>query len=168
MERATFLAIEVEIGFCLLSDSSREADFVIGNAFVGIEVVKSRFTEGPAAPFLSFLADNIANGAYVMGREEREWQKLNLAQLRCRVWRDDEVVHDAIGGHPQGHPLIPLKAHWAAAPSHLEGFQAGQIVTTGTLCGVMWINSPCRIRADVEGFGTVSVTIGRGNDERAE
>jgi 2-keto-4-pentenoate hydratase len=159
--QATFVAIEVEIGFRILSDDGGFDDGAL-QAFVGIEVVRSRFTEGPAAPYTSFLADNIANGAYVAGPARQHWSDLELAQLRCRVWRDEELVHDAVGGHPQGHPLVPLKAHWSRPPSLLGGFRKGQIITTGTLCGVMRVDAPCRIRGEVEGFGRVSVDIRAG------
>lgn len=162
MEEATFVAIEVEIGFRLLSEGNDALHRTLGPAFVGIEVVRSRYTEGPAVPFASFLADNIANGGYVIGPERPDWTKLDLAQLRCRVWRDGEIVHDGVGGHPQGHPIVPLKAQWSTPPTHLGGFRSGQIVTTGTLCGVMRIDAPCSIRADVEGFGQVSVSLREG------
>lgn len=158
--KAVFLAIEVEIGFRLISDHrGGDIDNALGNAFAGIEIVRSRFTEGPSAPFPAFLADNIANGGYIIGGERADWRNLDLSGLRCRVWRNGELVHDAVGGHPQAHPLAPLKAHWSHPPDRLGGFRSGQIVTTGTLCGVMRIDAPCRIRAEIEGFGTVGVDI---------
>jgi 2-keto-4-pentenoate hydratase len=159
--RATFVAIEVEVGFRILSDDGGFDDRAL-EAFAGIEVVRSRFTEGPAAPYTSFMADNIANGAYVRGPARQHWSELDLSQLRCRVWRNDELVHDAVGGHPQGHPLVPLKAHWPRPPTRLGGFRRGHIMTTGTLCGVMKVDAPCRIRGEVEGFGRVSVDIRAG------
>ena len=158
---ATFLAIEVEIGFRLQADQGTgDVEDALGAAFVDIEIVRSRFVEGPGAPYLSFLADNIGNGGYAVGPEQPDWRALDLSRLRCRVWKDDALVHDALGGHPQGHPLAPLTAHRPRPIDRLGGIRAGQIVTTGTLCGVMRIDRPCAIRAEVEGFGEIGLDLG--------
>jgi 2-keto-4-pentenoate hydratase len=158
---ATFLAIEVEVGFHLRSDirSGGDVPSALGAAFVGIEIVRSRLVEGSKAPYPLFLADNIGNGGYLVGPERRDWATLDLSQLRCEVWRDDALIHDAVGGHPQKHPLNPLHAYAARPIDKLGGLRKNQIVTTGTLCGLVFIDAPCRIRARLQGFGEVSVEI---------
>lgn len=156
----TFLAIEAEIGFHLVDDCS-EADplAALGPAFVGIEIVRSRLAEAAKAPYPTFMADNIGNGGYVVGPERRDWRELDLSALRCRVWNTDRLIHDAIGGHPQGDPLAPLQAYVLRPTDRLGGLRKGQIVTTGTLCGVIPIAEPSVIRVELEQFGTVSVEI---------
>ena len=158
---ATFLGIEVEIGFWVAKDIKSAADIpdALGAAFVGIEVVRSRLVEGGKCPFPLHLADNIANGAYVVGPERADWQKLDLGALRCEVWRDGAVVHNAVGGHPQKHPFAPMRANATNPIDKLGGFRAGQIITTGTLCGLVRIEQTARIKARLEGFGEVSVEI---------
>jgi 2-keto-4-pentenoate hydratase len=100
-------------------------------------------------------------GAYGVGREQPRWRELDLAKLRCRVWLDDDMVHDAAGAHPQGYPLAQLRAQWRVPPAILGGFRAGQIVTTGALCGIVGIEGVSSVRAEFEEFGSVSVTIAR-------
>jgi 2-keto-4-pentenoate hydratase len=158
---ATFLAIEVEVGFHIDTDVASGADIpgALGAAFLGIEVVRSRLVEGGKAPFPLFLADNIGNGGYVVGPERSDWATLDLGALRCEVWRDDVQVHDAVGGHPQKHPLVPLRAYAAKPIDKLGGLRKGQIVTTGTLCGLVFIDKPCRIKARLQDFGEASVEI---------
>jgi 2-keto-4-pentenoate hydratase len=158
---ATFLGVEVEVGFHIARDIKSEADIpdALGVAFVGIEVVRSRLVEGGKCPFPLHLADNIANGAYVIGPERTDWQTLDLGALRCEVWRDGALVHDAVGGHPQKHPFAPMRANAANMIDKLGGFRAGQIITTGTLCGLVRIEQTAHIRARLEGFGEVSVEI---------
>jgi len=157
---ATFLAIEAEIGFRLTGDpGAPDPHSSLGSAFVGIEIVRSRFTEAGKAPFMAFLADNIGNGAYVIGPQRDNWHKLALNGLRCRVWADDRLIHDAVGGHPQNDPLAPLRAYASDPTDRLGGLRGGQFITTGTLCGVVAINEPCRIRVEVEQFGEVSVEL---------
>lgn len=158
--KASFVAIEVEIGFVMQADfMPADIEAALGPAFMGIEVVRSRFLEGPKAPFHSFLADNIANGAYVVGADRPDWRELDLSRLRCRVWRDENLAHDAPGGHPQGNPIAPMQALAARPVARLGGLKAGQLVTTGTLCGVMRIDRPTRLRTEVEGFGTMAINL---------
>lgn len=158
---ATFLAIEVEIGFYIVADIKAAADIpgALGAGFVGIEVVRSRLVEGGKAPYPLFLADNIGNGGYVVGPGRDDWSSFDLGALRCGVWRDDVMIHDAIGGHPQKQPLTPLRAYAAKPIDKLGGLRKGQIVTTGSLCGLVFIERPCRIKARLQGFGEVSVEI---------
>ena len=157
---ATFLAVEVEIGFRLRADAeATDPEAALGPAVLGIEVVCSRFVEGPKVPFPAFLADNIANGAYLVGSERADWRDLALDRLRCRVWQDDVCLHDDLGGHPQGNPLVPLGALGQRPVTRLGGLRAGQVVTTGTLCGVLRLAGPCRIRAELEGFEPLALAI---------
>jgi 2-keto-4-pentenoate hydratase len=157
---AAFLAIEAEIAFRLRDDLDvGDPLSSLQTAFVGIEIVRSRLMEAVRAPFPTFVADNIGNGGYVIGPERVDWRTLNLASLRCRVWADDALIHDAVGGHPQGDPLLPIRACAQQPIDRLGGLRGGQFVTTGTLCGVVPIDGPRRIRVQLEHFGEVSVEI---------
>jgi 2-keto-4-pentenoate hydratase len=158
---ASFLAVEAEIGFRLDHDfDAGDPLAALQTAFVGIEIVRSRLREAAKAPFPTFVADNIGNGGYVIGPGRDDWRQLDLAGLRCRVWADERLIHDAVGGHPQGDPSLPVRASAQQPIDRLGGLRAGQFVTTGSLCGVIPIDCACRIRVDLEHFGEVSVEIG--------
>jgi 2-keto-4-pentenoate hydratase len=153
--------IEAEIGFRLEDDfDAGDPLAALQTAFVGIEIVRSRLTEAAKAPFPTFVADNIGNGGYVIGPGRDDWRQLDLTGLRCRVWADERLIHDAVGGHPQGDPSLPVRASAQQPIDRLGGLRAGQFVTTGSLCGVIPIDGACRIRVDLEHFGEISVEIG--------
>ncbi len=119
--------VEVELAFRLARDlPSRETSrdgivAAIDSALVGIELIRGRLGEPPAVPFLAFLADNAGNDGYVTGGATREFRNLDLTRLRCRLSVGGELVHDKVGGHPQGDPIEPIRAWLAQGGRHAGG-----------------------------------------------
>ncbi len=159
-------AIEVEIAFRLCRDlPPRAGGYVrdevisaVGGVLIGIEIVASRLAEGATAPFPAFLADNLGNGGFVAGEPVPLASLDGLPDLPCRVSRDGTVIHDATGGHPARDPLAPLLA-WANAPCDaLGGLRAGQIVTTGSLVGLLHCARPYALEASIERLGRLVLT----------
>lgn len=125
----------------------------IGAVLTGIEIVGSRIIDHNAAPFAARIADNFMNAGYVAGAELADWRHLDLKSLRATLTLGGKVVHDAVGGHPNGDPLKPLE-DWANAQcDRLGGLKAGQIVTTGSLCGLVPMPDAVEVVAAVEGIG---------------
>lgn len=163
---ASGLAIEAEIAVRLKHDlpprPSRpygrdEILAAVEHLLVGIEIVSGRIAlGGPLAPF---LADNLGNGGYVCGDIAALDPALDLTALRCRVIAGDRVLHDAKGGHFAGDPLRPLEAYANAQSDRLGGLRAGQVVTTGTLCGLLTIEAPVDLTVEVESIGKVVLRI---------
>lgn len=156
-------AVEVEIAFRLGRDlplrtggyAREDVVSAVDGVLVGIEIVASRLAEGATAPFPAFLADNLGNGGFVAGKPVPLASIDGLSDLRCRVSRDSTVIHDATGGHPAGDPLAPLLA-WANAQSDaLGGLRAGQIVTTGSLVGLVRCGRSGTLSAHIEGLGGI-------------
>jgi len=163
-----FLAIELEIAFQLSRDirprpdraySEEEVYDAIAAAVVGIEIVEPRLIEFRQAPYLSFVADNIGNGGFVVGSETSQWRALDLGRLSNTVTRDGAVIHTGVGGHASGNPLVPLLAYVNAQTDIMGGLQVGQVVTTGTVCGLISLDGPCIIEGTIEGLGSVRLEI---------
>lgn len=160
------IGIEVEIGLRLAKDlpprpgkpyTRPEILAACDRAFAGIEVVTPRLANQNDIPFTHFLADNVGNGGYVIGGGIGKLADIDLSALRCVIEIDGRVVHDKIGGNPWTDPLVPVVACANAQMDHVGGFKAGQIVTTGSLCGVIWRPAGERIAARIEGLGTVAM-----------
>ena len=134
----------------------------VGEVFVGIELVATRFDNVDAAPFAARLADNFNNGAYVAGGGVKAFTAIDLSQVRCRLSVDGEIVNDRLGGHAEGDPLAPVVA-WASVQCDLlGGLKAGQFITTGTLNVPVALNRPTQLEASLEGVGSVSLAIVAG------
>lgn len=158
--------IEVELAVHLRKDLPRRetgayerSDILdsIENAVLGIEVIGGRFDSAANVPFLSFLADNLGNRAYVVGGSVPLSALSGVNGLDCHVTLDGQPLYQAPASHPAGDPLLPLLAYANAQSDHLGGLKAGQVVTTGSLCGVLPVRAAGLLEARVSQVGQVSV-----------
>jgi 2-keto-4-pentenoate hydratase len=168
MREAAVWGVEPEIAVRLGADLPRrivqsytrdEILSAIDAVLVGIEIVASRIIDHKKAPFLFYLADNIGHAGYAIGAEKRNWQDLNLAHLRATLTINGEVVHDAVGGHPTGDPIKPIIDYANAQSDRLGGLRAGQIITTGSLCGLVSVEGPGEVTAAIDRIGEARLYI---------
>ncbi len=159
------LAIELEIAYRLDRDLPpapyTRLDIVgaISEAIIGVEVVGPRLRAGARAPFLAFLADNLGNGGYVEGPRIADWTDLDPAALRCAVTINGVGAYAGPARHAQGDPLRPLVAYASKPNDRLGGLRAGQIVTTGNLCGVIPVPQTGEVVCEIEGLGRVVLIV---------
>lgn len=125
---------------------------------VSIEVVDSRWRQGPAAPALLKLADLQSHGALVLGNwvtyQPRDW-----AAQTCEVQIGAQVPAHFTGTHSLGDPawLLPLWLRHATRHGHTV--PAGTVVTTGTWCGMLEAQAGDRVRARFAGVGEAQVQL---------
>lgn len=158
--------LEIEIAFRLARDlpprpdrpyTRGEVADAVDVALAGAEIIAARAgMPSTGSPFPRFVADLQGNAGYVCGGETRGFAAIDLTACRVRLWIDDALVHDAVGGHPQGDPWAPIVAWAGAQRDRLGGMTRGQVITTGSLNKPLPIDKPCRVRASVEGVGEVA------------
>lgn len=158
--------VEVELAVILRSDLPRRvggfyerSDILdaIDKVVLGIEVIGGRFANPAGVPFLSFLADNLGNRAYVVGDTVSPAALDEINGLDCEVTLAGQSIFKAPATHPAKDPLLPLLAYANAQSDNLGGLKAGQVVTTGSLCGVLPIAVAGPLEARVSPVGQVSV-----------
>ena len=105
-------------------------------ALVGIEIVESRIADWTHVAFPLWLADALGHGGYFVGPEVPFSIFDDVRSLTCTVELDGDVLYDRPAEHANGDPLVTALA-WANRPTEtpLGGLKAGQIITTGSLCG---------------------------------
>lgn len=164
------LVVEVEVALRLARDlpvrpgklyARGEVAAAVGEVLVGVELLASRFAGDGFPPFPLHLADNLGNAGYVVGEATRDFAALDLARLRCRYALDGMQAHDAVGGHPQGDPWLPVLACLNEGLLPLGGFRAGQVITTGSLIKPARVDAPVRVSATLDGVGSVALTLQR-------
>lgn len=161
--------LEIEIAFRLARDlpprsqrpyTAPEIAESVEVALAGAELIAARGgMPSGGTPFPRFVADLQGNAGYVCGGETRHFRALDLRQARVSLDIDGARVHDARGGHPQGDPWAPLLAWANAQCDKLGGLKAGQVITTGSVSPPRPIDQPCKVRATIEGVGTVALTF---------
>lgn len=148
------MAIEIEIAVRLAIDlpaprgrNYQRGDIVqaISSVHLGLEVVSSRIEEGNAAAYLLFHADLLGNAGYVVGMELPRSFIDEISPATLTVLADEAQLFSAAPKHPNGDPLAPLLAYANAPSDRLDGLRAGQIVTTGSLCGMPGLVQPSRV-----------------------
>lgn len=150
--------IAVKLGRDLPASDYQRRDIVaaIDRMCVGVELLKSRLSPELRTSFLAFLSDNLGNAGYVAGAA-LPWTDPDLAALRCRLSIDDDVLHEAPCVHAQGDVLAPIIAWLARGDRSMGGLKAGQIITTGSLCGGIPLPRRGRLRAAVERIGEIEI-----------
>jgi 2-keto-4-pentenoate hydratase len=166
---ATFhrLGIEAEIAYRLGRDlpgrresyTREEVVEAIAAILPAIEVVDSRLAEPEAAGAMWKLADHQSNGALVVGAQVDDWQAIDPSEQPVRLTIDGRVVAEGRGGNPAGDPLRLIA--WMAnhLADHCGGLRQGQIITTGSMTGLMWTRPGAKVVADFAGLGRVEVTF---------
>ena len=141
--------VEPEIAFMLARDLPAratpydEADVraAIGEARLVLELMGPRYVDPAAVTFPELLADSVANQGLFVGPVLSNPHGLSLDAFAIVIDGADGTLITRDGKHPDGHPLRPLYwlANFLAAGGYGEGvsLKAGQVVTTGSYCGVV-------------------------------
>ncbi len=163
------IGIEAEVAFKLGQDlPPRDADYgreevsdAVASLHPAIEVVDSRIRDWQAAGELWRLADNQTNGAFVYGAGLSDWREIDFAALPVRLEIDGAVAVTAVGGNPAGDPLRLVT--WLANHCTRRGrpLRAGEIVTTGSCTGLLFVQPGAVVAATFAGLGDVRVDFPR-------
>jgi 2-keto-4-pentenoate hydratase len=164
--RGTFnrILIEGELAFRLgaplreevLDDARELVSASIAEMVVTIEVVDPRYSDFDAASPPLRLADQLANGALVVGSGIRWQGAIDWAAQVAIVRRNGTIVMQTRGGHPLGDLLFLLQ--WLAGHAQERGpsLPAGAVITAGTWTGVFEARPGDTIDVEFPGIGSAS------------
>jgi 2-keto-4-pentenoate hydratase len=148
--------IEPEIAFALARDLPRrdrpyteaEVRAAIRAPHLVLELIGPRYADPTSVTFPEQLADAIANQGLFVGPAVPDALERPLDAIPIVIEAAGRSLCTVQGKHPDGHPLKPLV--WLANYLALRnnGLTAGQIVTTGSYCGVVDVplDTPSHIR----------------------
>ncbi len=157
------LGIELEVGFELVeplpSASLPARPEKYFRPCVVLELVETRLSgEAAERPDLKF-ADFQINAGLVVGDKLEDWDGSDFGTLPARLHSQSESVLDGEGRVPGGSALANLDLLLINLGDHCGGLQVGQIVITGSLCGLPWFTPGADVSGWVEGLGAVSVKV---------
>ncbi|WP_054141098.1 hypothetical protein [Bosea sp. AAP35] len=162
------LRVEIEIALRLSKDvpmrpgqpySRAELLGHCDKAYLGIEIVESRLANWQGVPFALWLADALGHGGYYLGPELEMTVLDDLSGLGCFISLNGVTIYDQPAVHGNGDPMAPFLA-WANRKTELMGgLCAGQIVTTGSLCGGVLSPGKGEIETRLSPLGSVSLTL---------
>lgn len=163
--RFRLIGIEVETGFRLGTDlphrlggySHDELREAIDAMLPVIEVVDSRLEDPDTAGPVWKLADNQVNGGLVTGAPITDWRALDPDLQPARLLIDGAEKAHTSGSNPAGAPMELIYNLANHIGDHCGGLQAGQIIITGSLTGVIFVEAGCRVQAVFEKMGQVEI-----------
>ena len=152
---------EAEVAIVLATDITSEeatAQTVMDAAeyaVAAIEIVDSRIANWEIG-FADTVADNGSSAFFVLGRQPKSLEGLDLFSCGMVLEVNDQVVSFGAGAACLGHPLNA--AAWLAGTLARAGdpLRAGDIVLTGALGPMVTLNRGDRVRAVIGGLGQVS------------
>ena len=139
---------------------SREAVLdAVSSMMPGIEVVDTRFKNFGSCDPLAHRADQGNHGALVLGEPSLTWRSLDPIVLPVRLEIDGVIACETIGGNSAVDP-VRLLVWLANQGSHsLGGVRAGQVVTTGSCTGTIFVEAGASLQATFSRLGSLSLTI---------
>lgn len=161
--------VEIEIALRLAEDVPRRPERpysraellgLCDKAYLGIELVESRIAgwNGLVA-FPLWLCDAMGHGGYILGSELHLGVLDDVTGANCLISLNGVTIYDKPALHGNGDPMAPFLA-WANRRSDVLGpLKAGQIVTTGSLCGGVLAPGKGEVLTRLTPHGDVAFTL---------
>ncbi|RXR27685.1 2-keto-4-pentenoate hydratase [Sphingobium fluviale] len=130
-------------------------------AVAAIEIVDSRIADWKIT-FADTVADNGSSAFFVLGREKKPLDGLDLFTCGMALEINGQIVSVGAGAACLGHPLNA--AAWLAQVMIANGspLRAGDIMLTGALGPMVTLSPGDRVKSSIGGLGSVSFTYGKG------
>jgi 2-keto-4-pentenoate hydratase len=136
----------------------------IGSVHVAMELVDTRLADAEAAGPHWRLADNLLNGALVLGDAIPHWRELDWNGQGAQVWLDGTATGEA-GGRPPLGDIFHCLPWWLV---HAGGAEPGDIVTTGAWSGMHPAGQATDLAVTFAGLGRAQVRVGPRRKPRSE
>jgi 2-keto-4-pentenoate hydratase len=161
--------IECEFAFQLAADfEPREEPYELDEVaervsapIPAIEIVSPRLDHPTRYGAPTAIADCGVNGALVLGAPTLAWQALDLAAHAVRLEIDGEPRAEGTGALVLGHPLNVLTWFVNRYTAGGRTLPSGQIVSTGTMTGLVTLEPVQRALADFGILGQVDLLFSR-------
>ncbi|TAJ87320.1 hydratase [Reyranella sp.] len=126
----------------------------------GLELAECRFIHDAAFPPLpAILADGAGSGTIIYGPPIEDWRKRDIAGQEATLASNGKLRRKGTAAAALDHPMVPLT--WLANELSRTGvgMKAGEMVSTGTLTGMLAPKAGETYIADFGPFGSVEVAF---------
>ena len=159
-----YRGIEAEVAFQMATDlPSRPTAYTrldivaaIGTMHPAIELLEPRYVDPDRFDLLTNLADTQSHGGFIFGPGTRDWQHINLKEMKCEQFVDGTLTKAHVG-YPFGD-ILDLVG-WLANVGSVwaGGLKAGQFVTCGSWTGKECVSANASVRVRFSGLGEVQL-----------
>jgi 2-keto-4-pentenoate hydratase len=131
---------------------------LIDSMCAAIELVDSRWQQGPQAPALLKLADLQSHSALVLG-DWRPFAPRDWSNQACTIEIGARAPEQRRGTHAVGDPLGVLPGLLRHMTRDGATVPAGTVVTTGTWCGVLPAQAGDLVTVRFDGIGEAALQL---------
>ena len=138
-----------------------EVTDAVASLHPGIELAECRFIHDEQFPPLpAILADGAGSATLIYGPAIEDWQTRDIARQDIYLYCNGERRRTGSASEALDHPMIPLT--WLANELSRTGvgLKTGQMISTGTMTGMLRPKAGQSYRADFGPFGEVYIEIG--------
>ena len=170
LSRFVRVGVECEIGMRMATDVPADGAPYTGDAIAehvaacmaAAEIVDDRYVDFRALGVPNLIADDFFAAAAVVGDEVAAWRDVDLASLTGTTRVNGAEAGRGRGADVMGHPLEALA--WLANTLAGRGrsLKSGDLVLTGSMVLVQWIDGPADVEISVAGLGEVRVRFDEG------
>ncbi len=131
----------------------------VGTCQAAMEVVDNRYGDPKAMGAPTMIADDFFGAACVLDQPVEDWRALDLCALAGRTLVNGEEIGRGHGSDVMGDPLAALA--WLANERYRQGapLRAGDIILTGSLVQVAWLNEGDAAEIIIDGLGRASFRV---------
>jgi 2-keto-4-pentenoate hydratase len=136
-----------------------EVTEAVASLHPGLELAECRFVHDDSFPPLpAILADGAGSGTIVYGPPIEDWRRRDIAGQEAVLSCNGTPRRTGTAAAALDHPMVPLT--WLANELSRTGvgLKAGQMVSTGTLTGMLRPKAGETYLADFGPFGSVTAT----------
>lgn len=159
--------VEAEVAFVLGRDAAdgdmtrAQLEAAIDHALPALEIVDSRIKDWNIS-LVDTIADNASSGLYVLGKEPRRLDQLDLVNCKMTMVGRTGAVSSGSGAACLGNPLNA--ALWLARILARVGrpLRAGDHIMSGALGAMAPAAAGDAFTANIEGLGSVGISFARG------
>jgi 2-keto-4-pentenoate hydratase len=137
-----------------------EVTDAVASLHPGVEMAECRFVHDEAFPPLpAILADGAGSGTIVYGPEIKDWRQRDITGQEVTLSSNGKLRRKGTAAAALDHPMVPLT--WLASELSRTGvgMKAGQMISTGTLTGMLAPKAGEIYVADFGPFGSVTLTF---------
>ena len=140
--------------------TQEEVTEAVASLHPGLELAECRFIHDAAFPPLpAILADGAGSGTIVYGPAIADWKTRDIAGQEATLSSNGRLRRKGTGAAALDHPMVPLT--WLANELSRTGvgMKAGQMISTGTLTGMLAPKPGEDYVADFGPFGSVRISF---------
>jgi len=164
-DRWTRLGVELEVVFVMGRDVPKpkkpyDKDSIaeyVGDARAGFELIEDRGADYTKLSVNGLIMDVGWNGGSLIGKHNKSWRNLDLANLNGAISFDGKEVRTGHSGDVLGHPHNALA--WLANKlgEHGKTLKKGMIVSSGSMVACQFVPPGSTAFGKIEGLGEVTL-----------